>query len=394
MIEGVLTVTAAKINAVGLVTRPAFTEARVATVAASAQQTSPGSDSLSQVSPISGSAPTAEPGETFSTEPTSTTDPESEPEVSETVIEETVEESLLASAPRPGQRAQLRVTAADVAQRLAAAARAGDHVQLTAALTDVTNTANVYVESPGWLGEVWSGNTFQRQVIPLISTRQLTSYHLKGWRFVAEPVVGTYAGDKGAVPSGAVTTEAVTADAIRLAVAHDVDRKFWDFGDSDFIQSYWQLCAESYAKVTDARATAFLVAQSGTAQVVPTLIDAMVDGAVKIAAAVGAAPTFALCGAAVYKDYLSTTVANAPAQSFGPTPILVPGIPDSEVILGHRNAVTYAELGSSPLRDEALNIPNGGVDVGVFGYYAMYVADAGGLAKFDLSAARSAKASK
>jgi len=45
-------------------------------------------------------------------------------------------------------------------------------------------------------------------------------------------------------------------------------------------------------------------------------------------------------------------------------------VPAGTIIAGNRKAATFKELGSTPIRVEAIDMTNGGVDGGVFGYYA------------------------
>ena len=50
--------------------------------------------------------------------------------------------------------------------------------------------------------------------------------------------------------------------------------------------------------------------------------------------------------------------------------VVAPGVAAGTVIGGTKQALRWRELAGSPIRVEALNIANGGVDGGVFGYYA------------------------
>jgi hypothetical protein len=52
-----------------------------------------------------------------------------------------------------------------------------------------------------------------------------------------------------------------------------------------------------------------------------------------------------------------------------------PSLPAGHVLGGDRNAATYYEAVPAPLRVQAVNIPNGGIDIAVFGYQAVLVND-------------------
>ena len=51
-----------------------------------------------------------------------------------------------------------------------------------------------------------------------------------------------------------------------------------------------------------------------------------------------------------------------------------PSLPAGTVIAGDRRAVKIAEV-SPPIRVQAIDLPRGGVDLGVFGYIAAMVVD-------------------
>ena len=48
-------------------------------------------------------------------------------------------------------------------------------------------------------------------------------------------------------------------------------------------------------------------------------------------------------------------------------------IPAGTVLVYARPAVRFQELGAVPIRVEAVNLPNGGIDTALFGYCAAYV---------------------
>jgi hypothetical protein len=271
--------------------------------------------------------------------------------------------------------------------------------QLFAALSDITPAAGSVddiMQIPAWLGEVWDGRTYQRRYIPLITSAPLTAMEMKGWKWVVKPEVGPYAGNKAPVPSNAPTTEPYSLPAQRIAGAHDIDRIFRDFNVEEFWTSYWAAMAESYAKQSDAVVGALLL--DSAPYVAPGTVPAgvskaatyIVDGAIAIIDT--ALPTFAIVSKDLYRDLLLTRAEDVLAYlnmalgledgtvaSFS----IVPGdaaFPADTVVVGAKPAATVYELPGTPIRVEALNIANGGIDTGLFGYLAAGFNDENGLA--------------
>jgi hypothetical protein len=309
------------------------------------------------------------------------------------------------SRPEPGFREIVRLLAAAGRQqpqgRLYATLEqlSPGATQLFAALSDITpasTSVNDVMQIPQWLGEVWDGRTYQRRYIPLLTSAPLTAMEIKGWKWVVKPEVGPYAGNKGPVPSNVPTTEPYVLTAQRIAGAHDIDRIFRDFNVEEFWSSYWAAMTESYARQSDYVARAVLV--DNAPYVAPTAVPAgvskaasyIVDGAVAIIDT--ALPTFAIVSKDLYGELLRTRTDDTLAYlnlalgleegsvaGFS----IVPGdaaFPADTVIVGAKPAATVYELPGTPLRVEALNIANGGIDAGLFGYLAAGFNDDGGLA--------------
>ena len=134
--------------------------------------------------------------------------------------------------------------------------------ELEAALSDITLTGNIWTMGQAYAGELWSGLEYRRQWIANSTADTLTDLKGTGWRWVVKPEVADYAGDKAAVPSNAPTTEDTEWTAARLAGAHDMDRAHFDFGNTEFIESYYRVMRESYAVKSDAKALAFQLASA------------------------------------------------------------------------------------------------------------------------------------
>lgn len=295
-----------------------------------------------------------------------------------------------AGAPGGGRAPQQR----DVRELYAAMARVltgTSRPELEAALQDITSTANIWTTQTGYDGQLWDGLEYTRRYVDLVTTgEQLRSYKGTGWRWVTKPAVADYAGDKAAVPSNLPETEATEWNAARLAGAHDIDRKYFDFGDTEFIAAYYKAMTESYAMQSDDKVRAFVLAMAAA--------NTAVAGATTIwGAAIRAANAVMDATGGVQPDYFLVSQADMISLADGttadsaPVPELLdvfgvssdkfritPGVAAGTVVGGIKQAARFRELGSSPIRVETINIVNGGIDGGVFGYYALEaVADGG-----------------
>jgi hypothetical protein len=263
-------------------------------------------------------------------------------------------------------------------------------------LQDITQTAvGVDMDVPDYVGELWSGVRYQRKVVPLIAGERLTSFKIAGWRWTTKPVMAPYSGDKADVPSNAVGTEPADTTAQRLAGAHDIDRKFVDFGDSAFFEAYYAAMAESYAILSDAAAVDAIEA-AATDIAVPAytgFLGAIAAGVESVSANAGADSTFVLANTTDLIPWaLGTTNQDLSAflSLIGVDPNRIthhPSVTAGHVIVGTREAIEYRELGEVPIRVEAVNMVKGGVDAGAFGYYATLLHDADGLADVTIAAA-------
>lgn len=133
--------------------------------------------------------------------------------------------------------------------------------EIRAALTDVISTDHTGdIEQGAWSGELWSGLQYEAQFSDLFNKDSLTNWEGRGWRFTATPAMQDYAGDKAAIPSGAVTTEDSNYTAAREAVGVDVDRKFYDFPNEGFLNGLFEKVRESWEIILDAKVKAYVLA--------------------------------------------------------------------------------------------------------------------------------------
>ncbi len=255
-------------------------------------------------------------------------------------------------------------------------------------------TIGADVQETGYLGELWSGNAYQRKYAQLFTQRSLTNFTVSGWKWATGPVVASYAGNNAEIPSAAVDTTPVTATAQRIAGGHRLDRRFLDFNDQGVIESYFRKMSESYAKVSDAAFLAAAVTGAGAAtDITPvsgvnnTLVG-IIQGALGLIAA-DVTPTFAVVDPTVYASLLyevdDDKLSNL-GYKFGLTGgelegfTIVPGsVGTDNVLVGAKEAMSVFELPGVPIRVDALAVHNGALDAALYGYYATIVEHSAGL---------------
>jgi hypothetical protein len=269
-------------------------------------------------------------------------------------------------------------------------AAAGD---LFAALTDITydgvNGLSQTITQPQWLGNVWNDREFERKIIPLLGgSKPLTSLELEGWKWGTKPIMAPWAGNKAPVPSGPVTVVPNPGAATRYAGAHDIAREYRDFPSEQFWSAYISAMNNSYAQITDVATGDALIAgatpvTAGAADPdVPLGLVYVVDGALSMLDI--ASPSWALLAEDLWRSllltpyehtlqYLSSSLGleKGEAGNFVIQPYS--GLPDGSVLVGDKAAATSYELPGSPIRIEAENLAQGGIDEGFFGYHGVVI---------------------
>lgn len=258
---------------------------------------------------------------------------------------------------------------------------------ITAALSDITESANSVVDPPAWSGELWSGLLYVPEWSDLFTDGTLTNWEGKGWRFTNKLEIADYAGDKAAIPSDTVGTEASTYEAARMAVGVDIDRKFFDFPSVGFVESLFEQVRESWAIKLDAKIRAYVLANDVAAQVdeaAPGVPVADQPTLLKAAAVVSRSLKRRRVGSATWimvnDDDLFTLLDIAEkdlpvfldlygidARNFRSDPL----VPAGTVLGGVKQAATVRTLPGSPIRVEAQDLAKGGVDEAFFGYWAI-----------------------
>jgi len=240
------------------------------------------------------------------------------------------------------------------------------------------------------LGQLWDDEPRDRPFIDSVQHGDLTGLKgPSGWRWNLAPAVAAYGGDKGAVPSNAPTLTAITGTLQRLAGAHDMDRAIFDLGETDLIEAYWQAMADSYADLSEDYMSDTLVAGATDATVssgtVLATTAARVVVNVAMAVAQVARPTFVGLSADLFSEFLvnpdsasleflsGSAGFDGSATLGGLRIFLGKTLAARTAVGGNVKAARYFELPGSPIRAQAVNMPNGGIDVGVFGYCSAFI---------------------
>ena len=264
---------------------------------------------------------------------------------------------------------------------------------LNAALANITpvSTGSAATAPPQWLGEVWSPEYVRLDWANAISTATLTSMKLTGWKRIPPgPVISPYAGNKAPIPTdGTLGFGPVDVTAGRHAVGADFDRIWIDFGDETVISTWLRLVAQDYAKKLDAAIGALIVAEATDGGYSPDVISAVTVAAQKLKQA-GASVNWIAIASDVYAQYLAITTADAPWWLAQSSSVDLSGqesnvnnlrifeslaLADGTIIAGDRRAATQYTPRGNPFTVRAVDLANGGIDAGVFGYSAELVND-------------------
>lgn len=317
-----------------------------------------------------------------------------------------VGEAVLASLARPGalivpgrehrdsgggEKVKLSIGEAAETIRMIQAGRGDDVAH--AALADIKGSAMIDAEPPQWLGELWSGPAKSRRLIPLLGRRDLTSYRIQGFTWTQKPLVASYAGDKAEIPTNPVAIAPYEAEAARWAGGHDLDRKFYDFGDATILESYWRAMNESYAIVTDTATGVWVNANAKTITnaAATDLLRAMIVARTAVDQATGVTPSYYLANPNDQFALLDYTAQTTPAflGLAAPDPasiVWTSAVPAGTLVAGAKQAATFYELPGSPLRVEAEHLSHGGRDRALFGYTAHTLDNPAGLVKVQFAA--------
>jgi hypothetical protein len=372
-------VTAADLSAVALTSIPAFADARLV-----ATDTDPGS--------VTG-GPRPDP-DTDDDDDSDDSTTEGQPVPSPATPAATAPVGAAMAARR--RRAGLSLDAA-MARVVKTLNGSTDANAINAALTDITppnDTSDGAFLRPQWIDELWTPVDQRRPYANSVTPGTLTGIKVHGWKWTTRPVVGPYAGNKAPIPSGPVGFGPAEADAVRHAGGWDVDNIFVYLGDGSLLRAILDAAAQDYAMKQEAS-----ISDAIQADATPAIADDFVGGLSAIAnglAANGARPSFIALASDIWASYLNLSASDAPwwlssstASSLDLTAgtsaaqdlrvFLDPNLPAQHMVGGDRRAVTFYQPRGNPFRVQAVNVPNGGVDIGLFGFSATLVNDARGL---------------
>lgn len=276
-----------------------------------------------------------------------------------------------------------------VAAAMAPGAR--DITAITAALADITNTAHTGdIEAPAWSGELWSGLRYEPEFLDLFSAGTLDHWKGDGWRFTSKLEMSDYAGDKTEIPTSTIGTEPSSYEAARMAVGVDIDRKFFDFPNTQFVKSLFEQARESWQIKLDAKVRAYALAKAvavtGPAGTQPTLLKAAAKASQALKRRrVGRASwvmvndddMFTLLDYAEKDVPVFLSLYGIAPENFRSSPDIAAGT----VLAGVKQAATLRTLPGSPLRVEAQNLTRAGIDEAFFGYWAIEEHHKSGIAK-------------
>ena len=364
--ENAYHVTKARVQEVSLVAIPAFADARVTNVNAE--------------------APTQEGA--LMTDPTPETAEDAQaPKPTQASALEPQAPRVLAGAPR------LATVSAAARRVVELAAQGAPLGAIRAALNDVTPAADkgeAFVGRPDWLGELWTARRTDRPLIDSITKKNLPrATKVKGWRWKKRPEVADYTGNKTEISSNEIETEPVEAAVKRIAAGWDTDRIFVDLGDGDMIESLWEGAREDYAIKTEAAVTTGLKTAATKLTGAPTELDKALVVLGSKAAAIGSRLNFVAFGADVWSKFTALTrdqvpwwitngdrlnLSTATGEVNGLRLFVDPTLAAGDILAGDTRAATFYEE-PTPIRVNAIDLPKGGVDLGLFGYHALLVND-------------------
>jgi phage head maturation protease len=275
---------------------------------------------------------------------------------------------------------------AGIASRIASFGRNGNPVEanrvlrdLTAAWTDVTTTTVEGMVRPQWLTEVAGLIETGAPAVAAFRSGTITSNPIMYPHWTALPTVGQQAAEKTAIPSAAVTIDSQSIPVDTYSGGNDVSRQAIDWSTPDFVAEYFRAATEMYARQIESVFIMGLKAAAGgtIAAATHTLVD-ILGGAIGAASSSGVGGGIVIvCSGDVYGGIFSQ-LAILTGSLFSvvnggfPVPRIVvsPLAPAGTFIIAPSQAAVTFQSAGAPVRLQALDIPRGGVDLAVWGYFA------------------------
>jgi hypothetical protein len=287
--------------------------------------------------------------------------------------------AVLSAATPSGAHSSGRTLSAVAAQYAAYNSGALSRSELEAALTDLTYSGNDAAMPPQWLGELWDGIDYDRDIVNELSQAPLTSGSLGGWKWNPVPVGGNYSGNKDPIISSPIGIDPVSQGIARWAGGHDFDRIFIDLGDASVMESYFRTMSNDYAEWSNAQATFDLLTAAGA----PLENADPLALLVSVATSIKGGPTFI----AMSSDFAAALMQTDASLPFLTGNLLLSGrgavggsgmfigqeLPAATILAGRREAATFFEPAGVPIKVRAVDLANGGEDGAAFGYCATLV---------------------
>src|SRR4029077_798704 len=187
--------------------------------------------------------------------------------------------------------------------------------------------------------------------------------------------------------------EAVEEPLTRWAGGNDVDRIFLDRGDAGFTESYFRMLAADYALDSELTTRPAIEADATAGAAATSVLEVITDATTKLAA-IGATLSLVATAGGLAGSLMQITNLNAP-WLMGPGDVskvfVEPNLAPGTALAGDKRAATFYE-DRPPIRVNAVNVAQGGVDLALFGYYASIVNDARAVLKYTVTLAATAGA--
>lgn len=366
----VMNVKAAQLREVSVVTIPAYQTARITNVTASHQTGNP-----------------------------TMTDPAPAPQIDYAQLAAALGPQLSQIVPPAQSRSILGVHAGASLDAIAGAAsdayrRGVNPIELAAALSDLlpADDAGEGFIRPQWIDEVWQASRTSRPFFDGAASKgELTGLKVQGWKYALtnRPKVDPYEGDKETIASrGKIQTVPVEADVVRRAGGWDIDRALIDLGSRNFIATLLAAATDDYRLETEQWLVDQLLAESTEVTAGATFAGSL--AALGVAAVqLGANLSTIQMATDQWLEFaelddslvpwwlknqgelnLGTTSGSAGKLTFTANPDL----PEGVILAADSRAYTPYER-KNLIDVQAVNIANGGIDVGVFGYVSAIVND-------------------
>lgn len=260
-----------------------------------------------------------------------------------------------------------------------------DANQVTAALTDIlpADDAGQGFLTEEQIGQVWQPVKMNRWWIEQASTtKTLTNMFGRAWGWEVRPGVGPYAGNKTEIPSKPARTKPFTYSGARKAGGNDIDRVFIDFGEADMIEETFTNYATDLANQLNAEAFQLHLDNATPLALAGATVPQAVTRLAKEALAIGSKIDYIACAADLFDSFLNVSKDDLPwwvssslslsgLSTDGNIPVQFDAnLPAGTVLGGDKRACTFRE--SPVIRVQLVNLPQGGMDLAVFSYWAAY----------------------